>query len=96
MVLAGGAVLEGYGTFERWSLAEGSKSLGRRVVTFFPFPSHLLLPDCEWKVPGTSSSCTAVLTMIPLVSVNQNELILPLVASWQVFMHGNKKISIMA
>jgi hypothetical protein len=38
MVLAGGAVLKGYGTFKRWSLAEGSKSLGRRVVTSFPFP----------------------------------------------------------
>lgn len=62
-----------------WSPAGGAVPLGggalldevslwREGLRFdwhtLPLPTHSLLPDCEWKVPSTSSSCPAIHNMM--------------------------------
>lgn len=74
---------------QRWSLAGGSESLGRKV---FPF-LQLCFLTVDGKCPATQAPALPSPSWwtIPPESVNQNEPFLPLADSWQVFIHDNKK-----
>lgn len=64
-------VREGYGTFQRWSLARGGTSVGVGIVNLSLHPtssSHFPLGVCIWR-PGNSASysgCLLPLWTLPL------------------------------
>lgn len=61
--LRGACVREGYGAFQRCSLAGGGTSVGVGLANLSPRPtssSHFPLGVCSWR-PGSSASCSGCL-----------------------------------